>query len=278
MHHFERDLFADQPAQQHGEIRQRLAEVEHLRAQRLAAREGEQLAHQARRPVGVLLDLHDVLERRIGRPMRIEQEVGRHHDGGEHVVEIVRDPAGELAHRLHLLRLGELRLERPLLGHLHRIDDRHLAVALALLDRRHVEARRAAAGAGERRIDRGDVALPVGRLGDRALEPAAVALGNGGEDRATLGGNRIALEHALEQPGERRVGARDPPGLVDRRDRHRRIVEEAHEPHFGGAQRVGGLLARPVEHERARSSGDAVGREGDLVVEARPARSCRRAS
>ena len=135
MHDFERDLLADQPAQQHGEIGQRLAEIEHLRAQRLAAREGEQLPHQARRPVGVLLDLHDVLERRIGRPMRVEQEVGRHHDGGQHVVEIVRDPAGELAHRLHLLRLGELRFERALLGGLDRVDDRRLAVALVLVDR-----------------------------------------------------------------------------------------------------------------------------------------------
>ena len=58
--------------------------------------------------VGVLPDLDDVLERRIGRLVGVHQEVGRHHDGAEHVVEVVRDAAGELADQLHLLRLGEL--------------------------------------------------------------------------------------------------------------------------------------------------------------------------
>ena len=72
----------------------------------------------------------------IGRLVRVEQEIGRHHDGGEHVVEIVRDAAGELADRLHLLRLRELRLQLALLGGLDRVDDRRLAVALLLLDRR----------------------------------------------------------------------------------------------------------------------------------------------
>ncbi len=60
----------------------------------------------ARGAVGVLLDLDDVLERRIGRLVRVEQEIGRHHDGGQHVVEVVGDAAGELADRLHLLLPG----------------------------------------------------------------------------------------------------------------------------------------------------------------------------
>ena len=132
MHHVERDLLADQPAQQHGEVGQHLAEIEHLRPQRLPAREGQQLPHQARGAVGVLLDLHDVLEGRIGRLVRVEQEIGRHHDGGQHIVEVVRDAAGELADRLHLLLLRELVLQRALLGGLERIDDRGFAVALAL--------------------------------------------------------------------------------------------------------------------------------------------------
>ena len=108
MHNVERNLLADQAAQQHGQIAQHLAEIEHLGAQRLLARESEQMPHQARRPVGVLLDLHDVAERRVGRLVRVEQKIGRHDDGGEHIVEIVRDAAGELADEVHLLLLGEL--------------------------------------------------------------------------------------------------------------------------------------------------------------------------
>ena len=116
MHQVELDLLADQAAQQHGEIGQRVAEIEHLRPQGLAARERQQLPHQRRRAGRVLLDLHDILERRIGRLVRVQQEIVRHHDGRKHIVEIVRDAAGELADHVHLLRLVDLVLERSPLG------------------------------------------------------------------------------------------------------------------------------------------------------------------
>jgi hypothetical protein len=75
-HHVEPDALAERAAQQHGEVRQHVAELDHLRAQRLLAREGQQLAHQARRAVGVLLDLHDVVERRVRRLVVHQQQVG----------------------------------------------------------------------------------------------------------------------------------------------------------------------------------------------------------
>ena len=62
-------LLADDAAQQHLQFGERVAELQHLRAQRLPAREGEQLPRQARRAIGGLLDLANVLEGRIGRPM-----------------------------------------------------------------------------------------------------------------------------------------------------------------------------------------------------------------
>ena len=124
----ELDALAEEAPQQHRQVRQDLAEVEDLGPQRLAAREREQLAHEARRPVGVLLDLHDVLEGRIGRAVVGQQEVRVADDGLQHVVEVVRDPARELPDRLHLLRLGELLLELALLGGVERVEDRALAV------------------------------------------------------------------------------------------------------------------------------------------------------
>src|SRR5216684_1986634 len=175
--------FADQTAEQNGEVRERLAEIDHLRVHGLLARERQQLPHQARRPVGVLLDLHDVLKRRIGRLVRVQQEVGRHHDGAEQIVEVVGDIAGEAPDRLHLLLLIDLVLERALLRGLERVDDRSLPIALLLiLDCGDEEARIALARAGERGIDRGDFALPFRRLADGGLERAAVALGDDGED------------------------------------------------------------------------------------------------
>ncbi len=128
---FELDLLADQPAQHHLQFRQHVGELQHLRAQRLPAREREQLPHQPRRAIGVLADLHDVLERRVGRPVVDQQKVGIADDRGQHVVEVVRDAAGELADRLHLLALREILLQRALLGGVERDDVGARAVAAA---------------------------------------------------------------------------------------------------------------------------------------------------
>ena len=143
-------LFADEPLEQHVEVGQHLAEIEHLRAQRLLARKRQEMAHQARRPVGVLLDLHDVGKGRIGRLVRAQQKVGRHDNGGEHVVEIVRDAAGKLADQLHLLLLRDFIFQFALRRGLQRIDDGRFLVALFLLHRGHVKAPKPLAVDGER--------------------------------------------------------------------------------------------------------------------------------
>ena len=168
-HGVERDALADQPLEQHVQVVNHLAEVDDLRAQRLLARERQQVAHQRGGAVGVLPDLDDVLERRVGRLVRVHQEVRRHHDGAEHVVEVVRDAAGELADQLHLLLLVELVLQAALLGGLQRIDDGGLVIAV-LLDRCGEKACEAFAGAFERGIDRIDLALLVGGAADRGFE------------------------------------------------------------------------------------------------------------
>ena len=97
MHHVERHLLADHALEQHAEIAERIVEIEHLRPQGLLARERQQMPHQRGGAIGVLLDLDDVLERGVGWLVRVEQEVGRHHDGGQQIVEIVRHAAGKLA-------------------------------------------------------------------------------------------------------------------------------------------------------------------------------------
>ena len=99
-------------------------------------------------------------KRGIGRLVRVEQEIGRHHDGGEHVVEVVRDAAGELADRLHLLLLVDAVLQVALRGGLQRVDDGRLAVAVLVLDRRTKKRGPAFALAGERGFDRRNIALP----------------------------------------------------------------------------------------------------------------------
>ena len=43
--------------------------------------------------------------------MMHQQQIAKSDDGGQQIVEIMGNAAGELAHRLHLLRLGELQFE-----------------------------------------------------------------------------------------------------------------------------------------------------------------------
>src|SRR5207245_2361074 len=56
-------------------------------------------------------------------------------------------------------------------------------------------------------------------------------------------------------------------GAVHGRNRHRSMIEEAHEAHFGGALRIGTIVTRAADHQRARCAGRAVGPECQLVVE-----------
>jgi hypothetical protein len=56
----ERDLLPDQPVQEMRQIGKRIPKVEELGLQSLLAREGQELAHEARRAIGVLVDLLEI--------------------------------------------------------------------------------------------------------------------------------------------------------------------------------------------------------------------------
>jgi hypothetical protein len=42
------------------------------------------------------------------------------------------------------------------------------------------------------------------------------------------------------------------------------MMEEAHEADFGGALRIGAVVAGAIDHQRARRAGHAVGAEASL--------------
>ncbi|MGY4452505.1 hypothetical protein ACVWZR_007165 [Bradyrhizobium sp. i1.3.1] len=195
--------------------------------------------------------------------MRVQQEVVRHHDGGEHVVEVVGDAAGELADRLHLLRLVDLVLQRAPLGGLEHVHDGGFGLVLGGIHRRDEELAPALLGSFERHLDRRDVGLALRGLVDGRDQKLPVARIDRAEDR--LAG---AVEpEGLPELGVARVGAHDVAAAVDGRDRHRRMVEEAHEAHFGGAVGIAALVAGAADDERARRPRCAVGAEGELVIE-----------
>ncbi len=67
----------------------------------------------------------------------VRQDLDRAGDDGEDVVEVVRDAAGELPDRFHLLRLAKLRFGRDLFGQIADEAVEHVSAATA--KRRHAE-------------------------------------------------------------------------------------------------------------------------------------------
>ena len=105
----ELDRFAKRPPQQVGEVGDERTDVGRLRIERLAPAESEKLGRQLRallRRLQRLLDMLALLE--IGEIRMEHLQIGD--DRRQVIVEIMRDAAGELADRLHLLRLPELLL------------------------------------------------------------------------------------------------------------------------------------------------------------------------
>src|SRR6266571_4170408 len=72
--------------------------------------------------IGGGADLLEIGSQRGEGRKTIQQQGHTAEDGGEHVVEIVRDAPRETAHRFHLLCLEELALERPPLRHVAGVD------------------------------------------------------------------------------------------------------------------------------------------------------------
>ena len=168
---------------------------------------------------------------------------------------------------LHLLALRELRLELALLGHVERVDVDPLLGALDFLGARDIEPDRLVAATRQGGIDR----LDLGALGDSGGNGLGQSLAARLADEL---GHRLHVDRRLaagpaEDPAERRVGADDPAGLVERGDGERRVVEKAREAHFRGAERlflVGAMAA--VEHQRARLAQLAIGEAGGAVHQA----------
>ena len=107
----------------------RFVHVEDARFQGLLAGKGQHPLHELSAPLGRLVDLLD-----HRRDLRIGCDTGRGQlrhadDDGQDVVEVVGDPAGQLADGLHLLRLAQLLLQLDALRHVA-TDEEVLLVGL----------------------------------------------------------------------------------------------------------------------------------------------------
>ncbi|MGC4077406.1 MAG: hypothetical protein QM702_10310 [Rubrivivax sp.] len=213
-----------------------------------------------------LIDIRSA-KARIARLVLQQQQVSEADDGGQHIVEVVRHATGQLADGLHLLALGELRLELALLGHVEGVDVDALGVVAALFRARDVEAHGLVASAGQRRIDRLDLGTGIGGGADGGLEGVAARFGEQVDHGLAV--DRLVATGPAEDATERSVCADDPAGLVEGSDGERSIVEEAREAYFGSAQGllvVGALAA--IEHQRAGLAELALGEAGGAMHQA----------
>ena len=102
------DLLAERRAKQFCDVEHGGVDVDIARLQRLAAGEGEQMLDQLAAAFRRLVDQFGrLLQRRLMRKTR-DQRFGGAGDHRQHVVEVVRDAAGELADGVELLRLQQL--------------------------------------------------------------------------------------------------------------------------------------------------------------------------
>ena len=104
------DLLAECRPQQLGDIENRAVDVDVARLQRLLAGERQQVLDQLGATIRRLIDQAGGLEEIRPVPKACDQHLGGAGDHRQHVVEIMRDAAGELADGIELLRLLKLAL------------------------------------------------------------------------------------------------------------------------------------------------------------------------
>ena len=154
-HRLDLDVLAEHRLEQLGGLHHQAVDLDLARLQRLAAREGQKLRGDRRAARRRVVDqLGDRCKLRLVR-QAVLQDLDRAGDDGQHVVEVVGDAAGELADRIHLLRLAQ-----PLLG----------LVLLGQVGCRAAIAEETAVGGKYRPAVDADAAQPTGRVAAAVLE------------------------------------------------------------------------------------------------------------
>ena len=115
-HRHQRDVLADQPAQQLVHLGDDDVEVQHHGLEHLPAAVGQQLARQRGGALRRLADFLHVAALAVPRGQLAQEQLRIAQNRRQQIVEVVRDAPRELSHGLHLLGLAELLFEVPLIG------------------------------------------------------------------------------------------------------------------------------------------------------------------
>ena len=128
-HRFDLDMLAERPLQQFRGIDDQRIDVGFPRFERLLAGERQQMLGEVRAARRGFVDHpRDGGELRLALD-RVGQDFDRSGDHGQDIVEVMRDAAGELADRLHLLGLPDPVLGRDPVGEVADESVEHEAVA-----------------------------------------------------------------------------------------------------------------------------------------------------
>ena len=132
------DVLADEPPDHlehagHGGV-----QVEHPRRRGLPAGKGKQLLGEVGGALHRLADGLQPAGERSGVAGRVQRQFRVAEDDAEHVVEIVRHPAGQAADGLHLLGLDELLLQGLAVADVQVDEDRPVDVATVVAHRRRI--------------------------------------------------------------------------------------------------------------------------------------------
>ena len=124
------DVLADQPAEHAGHLRDQPVHVERHGVQHLLTAEREQLLGEPRGALGRLDDLAEILRVLVRHGDIGGHDLGEPENDRQQIVEIVGDARSQSPDRVHLVRLPDLRLERPPLRDV--LDDRDEMLGLTL--------------------------------------------------------------------------------------------------------------------------------------------------
>jgi hypothetical protein len=196
----------------------------------------------------------------------VQQLVQPQLDGGQQVVEVVRDAAGQLADGLHLLGLGQLQLDLLLLGHVDQIDDQspfglvqiEVGDAGRVARQAHLERTGLAAGQTGLGLVAGD------RLDQLAEQHTGLGGGttHGQQGRIGFKDARVEGVQPLQQGRAERRGA----GEGVQRTRRRRFGLDHRRGRDFGGDGFGRRGRRQADQQatagQARDGGDAIGAVG----------------
>lgn len=186
--------------------------------------------------------------------MTLQQKVAKSNHGGEQVIEVVGNAAGQLSDCLHLLRLGELLFKAFLFGSVNQVDDQSVAAVAGRIEFLH---RADIEGSDFFFLVKFKVGIDAGGSDGTGGDFSEVFLGFG----AVVGGHvfkqAVPAERfgfVMEKAGGGLVAGSDYSLFVGKDNAYRRIVEQPADFIKGGIQFVAEL---PVVREAGNN--DAAG-------------------